>query len=57
MRHYGLKLGDKVKINFVKEEVCTIVEFAAFDNNGCRLQDEKGNIFPYTCEWCTKVEN
>lgn len=50
IRHYGLKIGDKV-IYDGKEYI--VHSFPYLDNNACLLQNEKEQI-KAVCEWCKK---
>lgn len=57
IRHYGLKLGDKVQVHISGvDEICTVFEFNPMDNNKCLLEDSNGKLFEYVCEWCRKIE-
>lgn len=52
-RHYGLKLGDKVKIKG-DDTIYTVIDWALMDNNRCFISDGV-NIQDYVCEWLIKV--
>ncbi len=55
-RHYGLQLGDKVKVHISGvDEICTVLKFDPTDNNKCLLEGQDGKPFPFVCEWCQKI--
>ena len=57
-RHYGLKLGDEVKLTNFNGICCygTIVGFDYLDNNRCMIRTNDGNTFDWVCEWCRKLD-
>lgn len=55
IRHYGLQIGDKVKIlRLGKPLIGTVFKFDFLDNNRCYIY-YKEVLFAATCEECKKL--
>ena len=54
--HYGLKVGDRVKISKFNNNIYKVTHLYKLDNNKVLLMDRNGYSFDYTAEWCIKIK-
>lgn len=56
-RHYGLKIGDRVKqCAFNRTIEGYVVELHVMDNNGATIRLDDGREMNVVCEWCEVTE-